>query len=307
MALLAATGLMATLGCATDSQAKTGSGDGGAYAPAASSTTPSGGTAQPGRVTGARFVAPRATPTWHDEFSGTRLSAQWSHQQQGYQDASNRNCSKVDPRAVKVSKGTVRLSVIDDPQRPNGVRKCRVDGHSYDWRLNGHITTEKSHSFKYGTFAARMKFQPLRGQHASFWLWPKAPAAAEGSPALTGAEVDIIEWFGGSGLASFVYSYPNDGRDGVTPIKTGGYIPRLSRFGSRWATKFHVFSVKWTPREYVFSIDGKVSYRTTKGVTSQPEFINLSMLASDWELGGLKNYSDLPQTTSVDWVRYWKP
>lgn len=263
-------------------------------------------------------------PDFSDEFSGPVLGPAWTHRLQGYQPESRRKCSKADPQAVEVGGGVVRLAVIDDPARGannpddvlNNTEKCHYDGAGggeagdYDWRLNGHIGTQSTQTFKYGYAAARVKFQPRRGQHASFWLQPAAPEASEGSAQQTGAEIDIIEWFGkghpSGGLTSFIYHYPDDGKPGITPKKVGGFIKNAGRFGSDWEKKYHVFSVEWTPQRYVFRIDGKETFRTSQGVSGQAQFLILSILSSDYELGFLGGEGNLPQKMSVDWVRYWQ-
>jgi beta-glucanase (GH16 family) len=250
------------------------------------------------------------SPDFSDEFSLASLGQDWSQRLQGYSKASKRKCSKADPSAVKVRRGTARLSVIKDPDRTG--TKCRYEGDRYAWRLNGAIDTQSSStgSLRYGYAAARIKFQPRRGQHASFWLQPKSRDANEGSARDTGAEMDVIEWFGEDqpqgGLASFIYYYPDNGQAGVTAKKVGGYIRRPGRFGRDWAGKYHVFAVEWTPHHYVFRIDGKEAFRTKQGVSGQPQYLILSLLSSDYELKHLGGDRHLPQTMSVDWVRFWK-
>jgi len=252
---------------------------------------------------------------WSDEFTGTVLGADWNHRMQIYSAASLRRCSKGDPRAVQVKDGAVHLSVLNDPDRPTGPLdtspKCRYAGRNYEWRLNGHIGTQESgHDLLYGYAAARVKFQPRRGQHGSFWLQPTTTAAPEGPARLTGAEIDVIEWFGGNhpngGLSSFIWHYPDDGKDGKTGVKVGGFIKNPGRFGSKWHQRYHVFSVEWTPRQYIFRVDGKETFRTRKGVSGQRQYLILSLLSSDYELQHLGGEDKLSQSMSVDWVRYWE-
>ena len=206
----------------------------------------------------------------------------------------------------------MRLSVLGTPDRTSST--CRYDGKRYAWRLNGHISTDPTgnalgRSFLYGYSAARVKFQPRRGQHGSFWMQPATRTADEGSATRTGAEVDIIEWFGDrhpqGGLTSFIYHYPDDHKAGITPKQVGGFIADPGRYGTAWAKKYHVFSVEWTPSRYVFRIDRHGDVPTSKGVSGQPEYLILSLLSSDYELPFLGGESRLPQTMSVDWVRHW--
>lgn len=245
-------------------------------------------------------------PAFDDEFSGQGLGVGWSDRLGGYSPDSKRACSKADPRAVEVGGGLAELSVMKDPDRPG---HCTYEGKQYDWRLNGHIGTQAFRSFTYGYAAARIKFQDRRGQHGSFWLQPASRTAQEGDPSKTGAEIDVIEGFGEhhpyGGLASFAYSFPDDGKPGVTAKKTGGFVKNPDRFGDDWSKKFHVFSVEWTPEHYVFRIDGRETFRTSQGVSGRPQFLILSLLSSDYELGLLGGDESLPQTMSVDWVRFW--
>jgi len=249
-----------------------------------------------------------------DDFTGTALDAtKWGHRLQDYSPVSQRTCSKSDPRAVSVSGGVVRLSVRNDPDRGgllDPTPKCAYEGKNYEWRINGHIGTEGKHSFKYGYTAARMKFQPRRGQHASFWSMPATQEAGEGSARLTGAEIDVIEWFGENhpqgGLASFIHHWPNDNKEGITSQKVGGWLEKPGQYGGKWADLYHVFSVEWTPKRYVFRIDGQETFRTSKGVSGQEQFLILSLLSSDYELTHLGGDGKLPQTMQVDWVRTWE-
>ena len=245
-------------------------------------------------------------PTWTDEFSGSALSPDWNHRGQTYERESLRRCSKGDPRAVRVSGGTVRLSVLADPDElsecPTRVRG-KVVG-SYAHRLNGHIGTQGAFSFRYGVAAARVKFHRLRGQHGSFWLQPVG-GMHPGSP---GHEIDVIEYFGDNhprgGLTTFIHRY-----EGSRVVRTGARVTDHASFlnGRRdgWSKGFHVFSVEWTPRRLVFRIDGKEAWRTSGGISSAPQFPILSLLASDYEIPKMKDHQ-LPQHMYVDWVRVWE-
>jgi beta-glucanase (GH16 family) len=258
-------------------------------------------------------------PDFSDEFSGTALKATWDQRGQEHNAAAKRACSTGSPDAVEVRDGTVRLSVLEDPAKAG--TKCEaLDGEGkslgeYDWRLNGHISTEHTLSFRYGFAAARIKYQPLRGQHGAFWMKPADPHRVFNDPdhindpKRSGAEIDVTEWFGNDhpsgGLTNYAY-YP--GLKGET-VKVGSWLKHPSRFLSgaddSWSSQFHVFSVEWTPHSYVFRIDGQETFRTQKGVSGQPEFLILSLLSSDFELQYLKD-GGLPQTMQVDWVRYWE-
>ena len=252
-------------------------------------------------VSNAKWLAPMFT----DGFDGSTLGDQWSHRIPGYNPEGFRACSRGGPEAVRVAGGAVRLSVIKDPYR-NDTCTAKQEGKvlgKYAYRLNGHISTEDKVSFKYGVAAARMKFQKMRGQHASFWLQPDTDVPG-------GAEIDVIEYFGKGaaqgGLTSFTYH--RDSKNKL--VKTGNWIKDSDSFLAKkkddWFKAYHVFSVEWTPSAYIFRIDGKETYRSKKGVSNQPEFPILSLLSSDYEIPNLGSDKKLPQHSYVDWVRIWQ-
>ncbi|WP_310530172.1 glycoside hydrolase family 16 protein [Nocardioides sp.] len=274
-----------------------------------------------GAYKGAKAVTskPTSTERWltssfTDEFSGSALSANWNHRGPNYEPDSLRECSHGDPKAVTVAGGTVRVSVIKDPARASQKCVAKKDGKStgkFAYRLNGHIGTEGNVSMRYGFAAARIKMHKLRGQHGGFWMQPATRVAGSFSPKSTGAEIDVIEYFGDKhpegGLTSFIYSKNSSGKD----VKTGSWIKSSTSFLKNkkdgWSKNYHVFSVEWTPSAYIFRIDGKESWRTKVGVSGQAQFPILSLLSSDYEISQMKGGdAKLPQTMSVDWLRLWQ-
>ena len=138
--------------------------------------------------------------------------------------------------------------------------RCVVTRPARNNYLNGTISTSGKFSYTYGYAAARIKFAKGRGQHGGFWMQPQVQASRYGSPARTGAEIDIAEFFGkgysNGGLAHFLYTYPRKGKT----TKYGDVFRRASTAlagkSDSWWSRYHVFSVEWTPTGYVFRIDG---------------------------------------------------
>jgi len=259
-----------------------------------------------GKVTsGSADTAQWLTPTFSDEFSGGSLSPVWSMRGQDYEPSSKRKCSKGDPKAVKVSGGAVRLSVIKDKSKK---ATCKATSRKLkkkiSYRLNGHIGTEGGFDFKYGVAAARVKMHKSKGQHASFWSQP----VGGNGPGSDGHEIDIIEYFGDKhpqgGLTSFIHWYK-----GKRLIKTGSWIKDSKSFLKNkrdgWSKNYHVFSVQWTPKTIIFRIDGKETWRTSARVSKSQQYLILSLLASDYEALEMSD-KKLPQHMYVDWVRVWE-
>jgi beta-glucanase (GH16 family) len=251
-------------------------------------------------------------PDFADEFAGTALGASWSHRGQDYNAAGLRRCSKGSAQAVQVSGGTVRLSVIRDPARPEPCTAYRANGDvigDFSYRLNGHISTAGQHELTYGVVAARVRFQERPGQHGAFWLQPSVPVPGAGTAAEGGAEIDVVEWFGAGlpsgGLSSSVYYPTTSGQ-----AKAGGWIANPGSYlggkGDSWWSSYHVFSVEWSPSGYVFRVDGRETFRTGLGVSERPQYLILSLLSSDYELPGLGGEDRLPQHMDVDWVQFWR-
>ena len=67
-----------------------------------------------------------------------------------------------------------------------------------------------------------------------------------------------------------------------------------------------MFSVEWTPTEYVFRIDGHETWRTSEGISHHPQFLILSLLSSDDELAALGGEDDIDENAYVDWVQFWQ-
>jgi beta-glucanase (GH16 family) len=247
-----------------------------------------------------------------DEFSGTALSTSWTHRGPDYNPGGLRRCSKGSPEAVQVAGGAVRLSVIRDSARSDLCTALRANGDvigQYNYRLNGHISTAGHQELTYGVVAARVRFGQSPGQHGALWLQPSVPVPGATNPAEGGAEIDVIEWFGAGlpsgGLSGSVYYPTTSGQ-----AKTGGWIADpssyLSDASDSWWSRYHVFSVEWSPGGYVFRVDGRETWRTSAGVSERPEYLILSLLSSDYELPNLGGENNLPQHMYVDWVQFWR-
>ncbi|MEO5854039.1 MAG: glycoside hydrolase family 16 protein, partial [Nocardioides sp.] len=254
-------------------------------------------------------------PGFVDEFSGSALDGRWSHRIQFYNPWGGRACSKGSPDATGVGAGALTLSVLADPARTDqctpydefGAPLQPVTG-PFTYRLNANVSTQESADFTYGVAAARMKFQRDRGQHASFWLQPRGLLKYGTTP--WGAEIDVVEWYGSDerrgGMTSTVYRPTPEGERVAIGSDFGDPDQFLAGRSDAWWKNYHVFSVEWTPTEYVFRIDGHETWRTSEGISHHPQFLILSMLSSDYELPEHGDESVIDEHSSVDWVQFWE-
>jgi len=238
-------------------------------------------------------------PTWHDEFNGSGAlnPAIWSSIE--VPKVGKFGCVEMLPGNAYKQKGAAVLKVSRLPGKRGAKTKACKFGQFGNALIHAN---NPQHYLKYGMAAARVKFSPVRGLHSAFWM----DDAGTGETA-NRVEIDVAEYFGDDrgkgGLASFVHSVAPNGK-----IKSvgGEYKSRhLLPKKKEWSQGWHVYSVEWTPTGYIFRVDGKVTFKTSKNVSHAPERILLSAITSDWEQSALK-LKKLPTVTKYDWVRVWQ-
>ena len=263
-------------------------------------------------VTG-RVTASRWEPSFEDTFSGTALDTSvWNDQEREHESVyAPRTCARVDPGARRVSNGVLRLGVAVDPAlagTPCAYTSTRAAGTvsgTSPYLLNSQVATEHTRFFQHGIVAARIKPQRAKGMHSGFWMLPSGTAYSDGQPA-AGTEIDVMEFFGENGrgtetISSSIHYY----QGGWNKVSLGDPVPAARRVLTRkndWWDEFHVFSVEWTPTEYVFRVDGREYYRETEAVSQAQQYLVLSNLTSDYELAEL-TADEMADTAQVDWVR----
>ena len=286
-----------------------------AFAPGAGTyrarTTAEGRTWVTGSVTNTRW-----RPTFEDTFSGAALDTTvWNDQKRERESVyAPRTCARVDPSVRRVSDGVLHLGVAVDtsmngsPCAYTSTRAAGTTSGTSPYLLNSQVSTENTTFVQHGIVAARIKPQRAKGMHSGFWMLPSGTKYADGNPA-AGTEIDVVEFFGENGrgtetISSSIHYY----QAGWNKISLGDPVPAARRaLGKRnsWWDEFHVFSVEWTPTEYVFRVDGREYYRETEAVSQAQQYLVLSNLTSDYELADL-TADELADTAQVDWVRVFE-
>lgn len=258
---------------------------------------------------------------FNDDFDGSALNSSaatgWHQRYLGILSSNmGRICSESSPNSVTVSDGSLILRTLstgkstpacssrmaeayNDTKKPVGSPSGQI-------LTNGHVSTITSANpggfrFQYGVAAARIKFAENQGQHGSFWTQP-----ADKTP---GTEIDIVEYFGDGysdgGLTHVIHYKENGKSQKVGNLKEVGDLSSI--YGNDdWWKDYHVYSVEWTPTEYVFRVDGTETWRTDKGINKAPGYLILSLLSSDWELPMLPRGDDKNNKMAVDWVKVWQ-
>ncbi|MCF6376392.1 glycoside hydrolase family 16 protein [Nocardioides KLBMP 9356] len=248
-------------------------------------------------------------PTFEDTFSGSTLDpTKWNDQRREHESVyAPRTCARTDPWARRVEGGVLQLGVALDPERVGmscSYTTKRGPGTS-PYMVNSQVATELTRSFRHGIFAARIKPQRAKGMHSAFWLLPEGTTYVDGDPS-GGTEIDVMEFFGEAGrgkdaIGSHIHYY----EPGWSKVSLGDVFPETREVlgkGRSWWDEFHVFSVEWTPTEYVFRVDGREYYREQTAVSQAQQYLVLSNLTSDYELAELTP-NEMSDTAQVDWVR----
>lgn len=241
------------------------------------------------------FDGPSMDPRWQDFIVGRGFPG------------SGRTCALTHPSQHSVGGGVLRLGIGYDPTMagqeciyttPEGTK-------SSPYLYQSQLATRRTFRFTYGLAAARIKFSRSDGRHSAFWI--QVGNTVAGDPA-TGTEIDVVEFFGDNGgrldrIGAFLHYYDTDG----SIVTHGGLMPGapdLKPPGDTWWDTFHVFSVAWTPNEYVFRVDGREFYRETRAISRTPQWLTLSAITSDYELEDVTP-ENIDEETQVDWVRVW--
>lgn len=232
----------------------------------------------------ASAVVPPAAPVkgytlaWSDEFDGTVLdTAKWDYRQLG-------------PRRDAVNvKDTVTLD-----GKGHLVLTTKRSGSKYHTAMIG---TQGRYETTYGYFECRAKLQTQVGHWSAFWLQTPTMGKEIGNPAKSGTEIDIFEYICTWG-DEVVHNLHWDGYGKAH--KTAGWRTSVPGLSKGW----HTFGLLWTQKEYVFTIDGKETWRSSSAVSARPEYIILSLEVGKW--AGDISSATLPDSFHVDYVRVYK-
>lgn len=217
---------------------------------------------------------------WADEFEGTALDAsKWEYRQLG-------------PRRDAVN--VVDCVALDG--KGHLVLTTRRAGGEYHTAMIG---TAGRFEPLYGYFECRVRLQAQPGHWSAFWMQSPSYGKSIGDIAQGGAEIDIFEYLTKFGdRLQHTLHWDGYGPDHKSALKTAD-VPGL-REG------WHTIGFLWTPDEYVFSVDGRETWRTSEAVSRRPEYLILSLEVGTW--AGDIATAALPDSFLVDYVRaYEKP
>ena len=193
--------------------------------------------------------------------------------------------------------------------------------NSNDWRRNrkyieytsASLTTRRSFSFTYGRMEVRARIPTAGGAWPAIWLlgndmeWPSC------------GEIDVMEYYRINGVPHILANacWGSDRR--YQAVWNSKRIPyaHFTDGDSKWAEKFHVWRMEWTPQTISIFLDDELLNEiplseTVNGTLGNgrnpfhtPQYILLN-LAIGGDNGGEIDDSSMPMRYEIDYVRVYQ-
>ena len=234
------------------------------------------------------------TLVWQDEFNGTSLSSDWTHETgTGSGGWGNNELQYYQSENTTVDNGYLRITA----------KKEQVGGRLY---TSSRIVTQNRQEFQYGRIDIRALLPEGQGLWPALWMlgsnfssvgWPKC------------GEIDIMEMIGGQGRENDVFGtlhWDNAGQYACT-CGQGHYTLDSGTF----ADQFHVFTLKWNAQNIKWYVDDNL-YHTINITPAdleefRKEFFFIFNVAVGGNLPGSPNSNTVfPQSMVVDYVRVFQ-
>jgi len=229
---------------------------------------------------------------FRDDFDGTALdSTSWNPKE--FWESEPR------PGAIVVSNGSVKINntrpYLDDQSISTGPYWGGEPG---------------KRSWQFGYFEARMKFTDAVGSWPAFWMISRAHASFPNWPDCPepdlNFELDVMEYQGDEPGRFYGTEHRNTGDVCGTPNQTRSVITNP---GGRLANEWHTYSVKWTPANLTWYVDGVQQGQPQALWDSgdQEMYLSLTMQACGWDgSNGCSSATPDTLTTEVDYVTVWQ-
>ncbi len=239
---------------------------------------------------------------WHDEFDkdGAPYPSNWVFEH-GF--VRNKEPQWYQPQNASISNG---LLVIEG--RRENVFNPNYEADSTDWRKNrptapytsACLETRGLHTWLYGRFEARARFNPSSGMWPAMWF-----LGVHGKWPLNG-EIDLMEFYHSTLLANTCYGQ-NVWNSAKTPLT------HFTDKDPQWTTKFHNWRMDWDADFIKLYVDDELLNTTDLSKTVDPDgsnpfhqpafmLLNLAIGAT----GGDPSKTEFPVKFEVDYVRVYQ-
>ena len=217
---------------------------------------------------------------WEDEFDGTTLNtSKWQYRNEG----------KPAGKYATVSRNNVELD-------GKGCLLIKITKDSDGKYYTGSVQTRNIFGTTYGYFECRVVMNKQLGPEVVFRLH-SADFGKTLDPVKDGTQISIFQYHRKTPYKIRHAVYWNIGADRQTDNK----LIQLKDIGEG----FHTFGLEWTQNEYIFYVDGKETWRTSKAVSQHNEY--LVLLADLAGYGGNPAQGSFPDTVTFDYVKVYKP
>ncbi|MCH1613943.1 MAG: glycoside hydrolase family 16 protein [Flavobacteriales bacterium] len=233
---------------------------------------------------------PNYTLSWNDEFNGTSLSNDWTHELgNGNNGWGNNELQYYREQNTSLENGYLKITAKQE----------YYGGKNY---TSSRIKTQGNVSHTYGRIDIRAKLPFGQGIWPALWMLGENFSSV-GWPSC--GEIDIMEMIGGNG-------YNDRTVHGTAHWESNGhaeYGGSNSLSSGRFADEFHVFSIIWTPSSIVWLRDD-IQYQVID-ITNLSAFHNNFFFIFNLAVGG--NWPGSPnastifdQTLLVDYIRVFQ-
>ena len=222
--------------------------------------------------------SPAYALVWADEFDGPAL-----------------DITKWDYRGLGRRRGAVNVrEAVTMDGRGHLVLTTTREGDEF---RTGMIGTQGKYEALYGYFECRFRVQAQPGHWAAFWLQSPTYGVPVEDVRRAGAEIDVFEYLVNRGdRLQHAIHWDGYGKEHKSDV----HIADVRGLRDGW----HTVGLLWTAGEYVFSVDGRETWRTGKGVSQRAEYLILSLEVGPW--AGDIRQATLPDSLLVDYVRVYR-
>ncbi len=188
--------------------------------------------------------------------------------------------------------------------------------------LAGWITTQASYRRRHGYFETKVRLPTEVGLRAAAWLMSPVLGREFDRPDRSGAEAQLFSFLPAAPadrrLSQGVYWNPYEGTPYLSTNRSGLVQTLSNAPPQRWAGTMVempagatngdpcVFGLLWTERSYVFSVNGRPTFWTARGVSQVPQFLSIALLPPP-RTPQRPIALELPMTVRVDYVRVYAP
>ncbi|NMM48539.1 glycoside hydrolase family 16 protein [Marinigracilibium pacificum] len=232
------------------------------------------------------------TLVWQDEFDGTALSSDWTHEiGTGSNGWGNNELQYYRSQNTSVANGYLTIEA----------KKETFGGQQY---TSSRIVTMGKQSFRYGRVDIRATLPKGQGIWPALWMlgsnfttvgWPSC------------GEIDIMEMVGGGGKENTVHGTVHWDNAG----SYASYGQSYTKGSGTFSDKFHVFSIIWDDTQIRWFVDDQLYNTidiTPAGLSEFKEeffFIFNVAVGGNWP-GSPDGSTSFPQQMTVDYVRVFQ-